>query len=127
MPCPFPGCLGSSHTWNSLIYHLKINHWEDRTRILEYYSNPFPRCKRYGSQFPEGRLNTRHYALEKYKQGEESQLRRKTLQRFFKASRVLFQINSETLPPSEAFRYLGRTIAYNIINWTAVYLNLRKT
>ena len=126
-PCPFLGCVGSSHTCNGLRLHFNRQHWEDRTRILEDYTNPLPRCKSWGSQFPLGRLNTRHYALEKYKQGEESRLRRKTLQRLFKASRFLFQINSETLPPSEAFRYLGRTIAYNNIDWTAVYPNLRKS
>ena len=76
---------------------------------------------------PSGRINTRHYALEKCKQGEERRLIRETLQRFFKESRVSFQINAEILPPSEAFRYLGRRIAYNNIDWTTVYLNLRKT
>ena len=38
----------------------------------------------------------------------------------------MFQINTETLPPSEAFPYLGQTIAYNSRDWAAVYLNLRK-
>ena len=125
-PCTFLGCLGSSHTCNVLRLHFNRQHWEDRTRILEDYTNPLPRCKSCGSQFPLGRLNTRHYALEKRKQGEERRLRRETLQRFFKASRVSFQIKAETLSPSEAFRYLGRTINYNNINWTVVYLYLRK-
>ena len=39
---------------------------------------------------------------------------------------VLFQINAETLPPSEAFPYLGRTITCNNSNCAAVYLNLQK-
>ena len=64
--------------------------------------------------------------MEKCKQGEERRLRRETLQHCFKAIRVLFQINADTLPPSEAFPYLGRKIAYNKIDWAAVYLNLRK-
>ena len=40
---------------------------------------------------------------------------------------VSFQINIKTLPPLEAFPYLGRTIAYNNSNWAAVYLNLWKS
>ena len=39
---------------------------------------------------------------------------------------VSFQINAETLPPSEAFPYLGRTIVYNNSDQATVYLNLRK-
>ena len=39
---------------------------------------------------------------------------------------VLFQINAKTLPPSEAFPYLGRKITYNSSDWTTVYLNLRE-
>ena len=42
-------------------------------------------------------------------------------------SRVLFQINAETLPPLEDFTYLARTIAYNKSNWAAVYQNLWKS
>ena len=38
----------------------------------------------------------------------------------------MFQINTKTLPSSEAFPYLGRTIAYNNINWEEVCLNLKK-
>ena len=38
----------------------------------------------------------------------------------------MFQINSDTLPLSEAFPYLGRTIVHNNRYWAAVYLNLRK-
>ena len=53
-------------------------------------------------------------------------LRRETLKRCFKASRISFHINSKNIPPSEAFPYLGWKIAYNNINWSAVYLNLRK-
>ena len=63
---------------------------------------------------------------EKCRQGEERNLMRDTLQRCFGARRILFQINSETLPPLEAFPYLGRTVAYNNIYWASVYLNLRK-
>ena len=39
----------------------------------------------------------------------------------------MFQINTESLPPSEAFPYLEHMIAYNNIDWVAVYLNLRKS
>ena len=38
----------------------------------------------------------------------------------------MFQINSEDLPLSKAFPYLGCTIAYKNSNWPAVYQNLRK-
>ena len=37
-----------------------------------------------------------------------------------------FQMNAETLPPSEAFLYLGRIIVYNNSDWVVVYQNLRK-
>ena len=37
---------------------------------------------------------------------------------------VLFQINAETLPSSEAFPYLDRLISYNNSDWLAVYQNL---
>ena len=39
---------------------------------------------------------------------------------------VFFHINADTLPPSEAFPYLGRTITYNNRYWVTVYLDLRK-
>ena len=38
----------------------------------------------------------------------------------------MFQINVETLTPSEAFPYLGWTIYCNNRNWATVYLNLQK-
>ena len=41
-------------------------------------------------------------------------------------SRVLFQINAEALPPSDAFLYLGQKITYYNSDWMAVYQNLRK-
>ena len=125
-PSPFPVCLGSSHILNVLRLRFSSHHWGDRIRILEKYPNPLPRCKRCESQVPSGRLNTRHYALKKFNQGEERRLRRDTLQRCFGESRVLFQINVETLPLSEAFPYLGRAIAYNNSDLAAVYQNLWK-
>ena len=67
--------------------------------------------------------NTLHMVT---KQGEERLLRRETVHRCFKTSRVSFEINTDTLPPSEVFPYLGHTITYNISNWAAVYLNLCK-
>ena len=39
----------------------------------------------------------------------------------------MFQINADTLKPSEEFTYLGRKNAYNKSDWTAVNLNLQKT
>ena len=93
--------------------------------MLEEHLNPLPKCKHCGSQVPAGRLNTRHYASENCKQGEERRLRCKTLQSCFESSRVSFQFNAEDLPSSEAFPYLGRTIAYNNSDWSAVYQNLR--
>ena len=89
-------------------------------------TNPLSRCERCGSQVPAGRLNKCHYTSEKYKQGEERSLRHKTLHRWFEASRFSFQINYDTLPPSEALPHLGRTTSYNNSDWAAVYLNLRK-
>ena len=97
-----------------------------RIRILDENPNPLTRYKRYGRQFSAGRLNTHHYASQKFNQGEERRIRRETLQRCFEANWVSFQINVETLPPLEAFPYLGRTIAYNNSDLAAVYLNLRK-
>ena len=112
-PCPFPGFLGSSHTCNGLRLHFISQHLGDRIRILEEHPNPLPLCERCGSQVPAGSLNTCHYAWEKCNQGEESRLRCKTLQHCFKASRVSSQINVETLPLSEDFPYLERTITYS--------------
>ena len=103
-----------------------MQNWWDRIRILEEHPNSLPRCELCGSQVLSGRLNTHHCASEKCKQGEERRLIHEKLQRCFKASRVSLQINAENLPPSEAFIYLGRTVAYNNRNWAAVYLNLRK-
>ena len=122
----FPGSLGSSHKWNGLRLNFIRQNWGDRIRILEEHPNPLPRCKRCGSQVPAGRLNTCHYASNKLKQGEERRLRHKTLKRCFKARQVSFQINTETLPLSEDFPYLGWTIAYNNIDCATVYQNLRK-
>ena len=49
LPCPFPGCLVSSHMWNGLRSHFIIQHWGDRIRNLEEHPNPLPSCKHYGS------------------------------------------------------------------------------
>ena len=84
-------------------------------------------CELCGSQVPEVRLGNCHYMSEKCKQVEERRLRRETLQRCFEASRVLFHNNADTLPLSDAFPYLGRTITYNNSDWAVVYLNLRKS
>ena len=66
-------------------------------------------------------INTRHYMWDKCKQGGgDRRLRRKTLQHFFGASRILFQINAKTLPQTEAFPYLGWKIAYNNSDWETV-------
>ena len=123
-PLPFPGCPGSSCMWNILRSHFNRHHWGDRFRIMEYHLNPIPRCEFCESQVPAGSISNLHYTSEKCKQGGERHLRRKTLQRCFDASRVSFQINSETLPPPEAFLYLWRTITFNNSDWAAVYLNL---
>ena len=123
---PFSGCLGSSCTLNGLHSHFSIQHWGDRISITEEDPNPIPKCECCGIQVPSRRLNTRHYTSEKCKQGKKSSLRHKTIQICFKASRVSFQINAETLPPLKDFPYLGRTISYNNRNWAAVYQNLRK-
>ena len=72
-----------------------------------------------------GRLNTRHYTLVNCKQGDKRRLRHKTLQRYFEASMVLFQINAKTLIPSEAVPYLVHITAYNKRDWDAVYQNLQ--
>ena len=90
--------------------HFISQHWGYRISILEEHPNPPPRYEHCVIQVPEGRINTRHYASEICKQGEERRLRHKTLQRCFGASKVSFQINVETLPPTEDFPYLGRTI-----------------
>ena len=39
----------------------------------------------------------------------------------------MFQSNANTLPPSEAFPYLVRTITYNNSDLVVVYLNLNKS
>ena len=54
-PCPFPRCLGSSHTWNGLRLHFKRNNWGDRIRILEEQRNPLPRWELCRIQVQEGR------------------------------------------------------------------------
>ena len=71
-------------------------------------------------------MSTRHYVSETCKQVEERQIRRNTLHHCFNSGRVLFHINTEALPPSEAFPYLGRTIDYNNSGCPAVYQNLKK-
>ena len=53
-----------------------------------------------------------------------SRVKNKTISH--KVSRVFFQINSETLPLSDALLYLRRKIAYNNSNCPAVLLNLNK-
>ena len=93
---------------------------------MEEHPNHLPKCERCMIKVLVGILNNRHYASDKFKQGEERHLRRETLQRCFEASRVLFQINTETLPPSEGFPYLVLMIAYNNSDWEAVYQNLGK-
>ena len=108
-----------------LALSLQQANWGNSIRILEDHPNPLPRCERCGSQVTMLQINNRPYLLENYKQGEDRCIRRKTLQRCFEASRVLLHINKETLPPSEAFPYLGWKIAYNNSDWVAVYLNLR--
>ena len=89
-----------------LALSLQQANWGNSIRILEDHPNPLPRCERCGIQVTMVQINNRPYVLENYKQGEDRCIRRKTLQRCFEASRVLFHINEETLPPSEAFPYL---------------------
>ena len=70
---------------------------------LNLHLNPLTKCDSCRIQVPAGRLNNRHYELEKCNQGEERRLRRKTLQHCFGESRLSFQTNAETLPPLEDF------------------------
>ena len=125
-PSPFPCCPGSVSTWNGLHSHFNSHKWGDSIRTLEEHPNPLPMCEGCGRQVPGGRPNTRNCASKNCKQGEECRRRHNNLQRCFEASRVSFQINAETLPPSEAFPYLVWKITYNNRNWEAVYQNLRK-
>ena len=118
--CSFHGCPGYSCTWNGLLSNLKMQHWGGWIRILEKHPNPIPRCKRCRSQVSVERLSNHHYMSDKCNKGEKRRLRRKTLQQCFEESRVLFQINSKTLPLLEAFPYLSRTIATNSRDWLAV-------
>ena len=112
--------------WNGLCLHFSIQHWAYSISIPEEHPNPLPKFECCRSQVQTGRLNTQHYASNKCKQGEERRIRRETLQHFFEAGRASFHINTEALPPSEAFPYLGRIIAYNNSDWLVLYQNLRK-
>ena len=78
------------------------------------------------SQLLSGSLDTWQYVSENCKQREEKRLLSETLQCFFEAGTLSFQINAEDLPPLEALHYLGRTITYNNSYWPAVYQNMRK-
>ena len=126
--CPslFPGWTGSSCNCNGLRYHFSSQQWGGIIRILEDHPTPLPKCDFWGIQFPSGRLSTRHYVSENFKLVEEWRLRRKKLQRWFEASRVLFQINADSLPPPDYFPYLGKKIDYNNRYWLAVFQNLNK-
>ena len=75
---------------------------------------------------PPCRLNSCHYELEKCWIGEAIRIWRETLQHCFEASKVSVWVNTEQLEPADDFTYLGHTIAYNNIDWAAVYHNLRK-
>ena len=125
-PWPFPGLPGSSRMCNGLRSYFNSQNWGGSIRIMEEHPNSLPKCDQCRSQVVAGILNTCHYSLEKCKQGEERRLICEALQRYFKASRVSFQKNVETLPPLEAFPYLGRKLAYNNRYWAAVYQNLWK-
>ena len=105
---------------------LAANTGGDRISILDDHPNPLPKCKRCGSQFPLGGMNTRHYVSESFKYGEEQRLRRNTLQRCFELIWVSFQINAYPLPLLGALPHLGRTISYNNIDWLEVFQNLNK-
>ena len=72
--------------------HFCSQNWGDRNRILEEHPNHPPKYEKCGIQVPLGRLKTRHYKSDKFNQGEERRLRCKTLQLYFEASRVSFQI-----------------------------------
>ena len=87
-----------------------MQHWGDLISVLEEHPKTLPKSERCGVQVPAGRLSNCHYTSEKCKQEEEIRLKREALQRCFKETRVSFQINSNTLPLSEAFPYLVRTI-----------------
>ena len=126
-PCPFPGCPGSSRTRNGLCSYFNRQHWGGRIGILEEHPNPLPKCKSCGIQVPVGGSVNATSCQRSVSRVKERFIRCKNLLRCFKASRVLFQINSETLPPLEALPYLGRTIIYNNSDWATVYLNLRKS
>ena len=66
------------------------------------------------------------YMLENLKLREARQLLRNTLQRYFEAIRVSFQINADPLLPPGASPYPRRIIAYKNGYWSAVFQNLRK-
>ena len=125
-PCSFPRFPWSYHTWNGLRSHFICHYCGDRIRVLEEHPNRLPMYECCKIQLPAGRISTCRSASDKFKQVEDRRIRPETLKHCFEASKVLFQINSETLPSSEAFPYLGRTIAYNKSDWVEVYQNLQK-
>ena len=92
---------------------IQLTELGDSISILKEHLNPLHRCECWGSEVPIRRLKTRQYTSENYKQEEEWRLWHDTLQRWFKASRELFQIKVEALTQSEKFTYLGRIITYN--------------
>ena len=97
--CPFPGCPGMSRSRIGLQNHFRRLHWGDRILIMEDQPEPFMHCEKCGQQFHPWLLNNHHYNSEAYRLGQECLHRRETLQRFFKANRVVIRVN---LDPPEA-------------------------
>ena len=95
-------------------------------QILEEHSTPFSKCNMCGSQVPPWRLGNRHYESYKFRIREELQIKRKALQHCFEDSPFLISVNSEPLEPVAYFPYLGRKVAYNHSDWSALYQNLWK-
>ena len=87
LPYPFPGCPGSSRTWNGLRNHFRLQYWGDRLWILEENPNPLTKYESCGSQVPPWRLSNQHYESDKWRIWEERQRWRDTLQILLKLAR----------------------------------------
>ena len=118
--CPFPGCPRTSCSSTGMCNLFSRLQWGGIIIIFEEPLMPFLHYEWCIQQVPPWILINCHYNSKLFRLLQEHHRRRETLQRCFKANRVVIRVNMEPLEATTAVPYLVRITMLNNSYGTAL-------
>ena len=125
--CPVERCIGGVSRRTNLRSHFAHRHVQENIVILEEGNQPYPRCPQCDMFVAQKSLNGRHLATDSSQRGMERKWCRLVEEEA--RSRTDMKLTAYGVPLSQftSFKYLGRVLAAEENEWSAVVCNLQLT